>query len=138
MCLFVCLGFEEVHVPALKPKPFEVKEVKSLSRLLQLPYHFLFPSQTLKPISSLPSWAQNAFSNYKSLNRIQSRLSDVALHSDENLLLCAPTVSLNIQYKSFDSASTCVYFGYFSILLKPFIYKLNEYSLPHHLGSWQD
>lgn len=30
---------------------------------------------------------------YKSLNRIQSRLSDVALQSNENLLLCAPTVS---------------------------------------------
>lgn len=65
-------GFEEVHVPALKPKPFDVKE-------------------TLKPISSLPSWTHNAFANYKSLNRIQSRLSEIALHSDENLLLCAPT-----------------------------------------------
>ena len=51
------------------------------------------PSQTLKPISSLPSWAQQAFSNYRSLNRIQSRLAETALHTDENLLLCAPTVS---------------------------------------------
>ena len=50
-------------------------------------------SQTLKPISSLPSWAQQAFSNYRSLNRIQSRLAETALHTDENLLLCAPTVS---------------------------------------------
>jgi len=65
-------GFEEVHVPALKPKPFEVKE-------------------TLKPITNLPSWAQQAFSNYRSLNRIQSRLADTALHTDDNLLLCAPT-----------------------------------------------
>lgn len=65
-------GYEEVHVPALKSKPFEVKE-------------------TLKPISSLPSWAQPAFASYRSLNRIQSRLSDTALHTDENLLLCAPT-----------------------------------------------
>ena len=51
------------------------------------------PTQTLKPISSLPSWAQPAFASYRSLNRIQSRLSDTALHTDENLLLCAPTVS---------------------------------------------
>uniref|UniRef100_A0A1X7VH62 U5 small nuclear ribonucleoprotein 200 kDa helicase n=1 Tax=Amphimedon queenslandica TaxID=400682 RepID=A0A1X7VH62_AMPQE len=65
-------GYEEVHVPAQKSKPYEVKE-------------------SLKPISSLPVWAQGAFMTYKSLNRIQSRLSDVALQSDENLLLCAPT-----------------------------------------------
>lgn len=49
--------------------------------------------QTLKPISSLPSWSQPAFDTYRSLNRIQSRLCDTALHTDENLLLCAPTVS---------------------------------------------
>ncbi len=48
---------------------------------------------SLKPISSLPSWAQPAFDTYRSLNRIQSRLCDTALHTDENLLLCAPTVS---------------------------------------------
>lgn len=68
-------GYEEVHVPAQKPKPFEVKE-------------------TLKPITSLPPWAQEAFTGYRSLNRIQSRLCDAALYSDENLLLCAPTVSI--------------------------------------------
>ena len=67
-------GYEEVHVPALKPKPFEVKE-------------------SLKPITSLPPWAHEAFTGYRSLNRIQSRLCDSALYSDENLLLCAPTVS---------------------------------------------
>jgi pre-mRNA-splicing helicase BRR2 len=59
-------------VPAQKSKPYDVKE-------------------TLKPISSLPTWAQGAFSTYKSLNRIQSRLADAALNTDENLLLCAPT-----------------------------------------------
>lgn len=67
-------GYEEVHVPAQKPKPFDVKE-------------------TLKPTASLPPWAQDAFTGYRSLNRIQSRLCDSALYSNENLLLCAPTVS---------------------------------------------
>ena len=49
--------------------------------------------QTLKPIADLPQWAQAAFGNYRTLNRIQSRLHETALHSDENILLCAPTVS---------------------------------------------
>lgn len=67
-------GYEEVHVPSQKAKPYEVKE-------------------TLKQITSLPQWAQEAFTGYRSLNRIQSRLCEAALNSDENLLLCAPTVS---------------------------------------------
>ena len=50
--------------------------------------------QSLKPIVELPKWAQTAFNNYRSLNRIQTRLQETALHSDENILLCAPTVSL--------------------------------------------
>ena len=58
-----------------------------------LPYVIL---QSLKPITSLPTWAHDAFTGYRSLNRIQSRLADTALHSDENILLCAPTVSLII------------------------------------------
>ncbi|XP_032222645.2 U5 small nuclear ribonucleoprotein 200 kDa helicase-like isoform X1 [Nematostella vectensis] len=65
-------GYEEVHVPALKPKPFETGE-------------------QLTPITSLPMYAQAAFEGYPTLNRIQSRLCETALNSDENLLLCAPT-----------------------------------------------
>lgn len=65
-------GYEEVHVPALKPKPFAADEV-------------------LVPISALPKYAQGAFKDFKTLNRIQSRLHAAALGSDENLLLCAPT-----------------------------------------------
>ncbi|CAB3405618.1 unnamed protein product [Caenorhabditis bovis] len=65
-------SYEEIHVPALKPKPFAEGE-------------------KLIPISELPKWAQPAFDGYKSLNRIQSRLCKSALHSDEHLLLCAPT-----------------------------------------------
>ncbi|KAF0300038.1 putative U5 small nuclear ribonucleoprotein helicase [Amphibalanus amphitrite] len=65
-------GYEEVHVPALKPKPFE-------------------PNEQLVPIRDIPKYSQPAFDGFKSLNRIQSRLYQAALHSDENLLLCAPT-----------------------------------------------
>ena len=53
-------------------------------------------SQSLKAIVELPKWAQAAFSNYRSLNRIQTRLQETALHSDENILLCAPTVCLSL------------------------------------------
>ena len=48
--------------------------------------------QKLVPITDLPEFARAAFDGYQSLNRIQSRLSKTALQSDENLLLCAPTV----------------------------------------------
>ncbi|XP_055955275.1 U5 small nuclear ribonucleoprotein 200 kDa helicase [Patella vulgata] len=65
-------GYEEVHVPALKPKPFDTDE-------------------SLVPIDRLPKYAQPAFEGFKSLNRIQSRLCKVTMETDQNLLLCAPT-----------------------------------------------
>lgn len=65
-------GYEEVHVPALKPKAFDDDE-------------------ELVPIEKLPKYVQPVFAGFKSLNRIQSRLWKSALESDENLLLCAPT-----------------------------------------------
>lgn len=65
-------GYEEVHVPALKPKPFAENE-------------------KLYPIDQLPKYVQPAFEGFKTLNRIQSHLYQAALDSDENLLLCAPT-----------------------------------------------
>lgn len=65
-------GYEEVHVPALKPKPFDDDE-------------------KLIPIDKLPKYVQPVFQGFKSLNRIQSRLWKAALESDENMLLCAPT-----------------------------------------------
>ena len=49
--------------------------------------------QSLVAIDKLPKYAQAAFDGFKTLNRIQSRLSKSAIESDENLLLCAPTVS---------------------------------------------
>ena len=51
-------GYEEVHVPALKPKPFAADE-------------------NLVPIESLPVFAKPAFEGFKALNRIQSRLYKV-------------------------------------------------------------
>ena len=65
-------GYEEVHVPALRPKTFADDE-------------------KLVPIESLPTYAQPAFEGFKTLNRVQSKLMQTCLHSDENLLLCAPT-----------------------------------------------
>uniref|UniRef100_A0A8C2X5M2 U5 small nuclear ribonucleoprotein 200 kDa helicase n=1 Tax=Cyclopterus lumpus TaxID=8103 RepID=A0A8C2X5M2_CYCLU len=65
-------GYEEVHVPALKPKPFADDEV-------------------LVPIEKLPKYAQAGFEGFKTLNRIQSKMYKTALETDENLLVCAPT-----------------------------------------------
>lgn len=42
-------------------------------------------------IADLPKYAQAAFEGYEKLNRIQSKLCETALKSDENVLLCAPT-----------------------------------------------
>lgn len=65
-------GYEEVHVPALKPKP-------------------LGENEKLQAVDQLPKYVQPVFEGFKTLNRIQSRLYKTALDSDENLLLCAPT-----------------------------------------------
>ena len=65
-------GYEEVHIPALKPKAFADNE-------------------TLRPIEELPSWAHPAFKGMKSLNRVQSQVYETAMLSPENMLLCAPT-----------------------------------------------
>ena len=74
-------GYEEVHVPPLKPKPFGADEI-------------------LLPIEKLPAYAQPAFEGFKTLNRVQSRLWKTALESDENMLLCAPTVFMTIKRTS--------------------------------------
>lgn len=65
-------GYDLVIVPALKPKPFKAGE-------------------KLVPISELPDWAQPAFEGMKELNRIQSRVAQTALYTNENMLVCAPT-----------------------------------------------
>ena len=65
-------GYEEVHVPALKPKDFA-------------------PGEKLTPVADLPAWAQPAFKGMQTLNRVQSRVADMALKGVDNMLLCAPT-----------------------------------------------
>ncbi|XP_027106928.1 DExH-box ATP-dependent RNA helicase DExH12-like [Coffea arabica] len=65
-------GYEEVHVPALKPKP-------------------LGPGEELVKISSIPDWAQPAFKGMTQLNRVQSKVYETALFGADNILLCAPT-----------------------------------------------
>ena len=64
-------GYEEVHVPAVKPV------VPADERLVE--------------VDELPEWAGPAFAGIKSLNRIQSKMVQAAFYSAENLLLCAPT-----------------------------------------------
>lgn len=71
-------GYEEIHVPAPKPKPTAPGE--------------------LVPIDSLPAWARGAFPGTKSLNRVQSKLFPIAFGTDEPILLCAPTGAGKVQY----------------------------------------
>lgn len=67
-------GYEEIHVPAPKPK--------------------IDPSEApLKPTSELPGWAQPGFGSSKSLNRIQTKCYPAAFEDDGNMLICAPTGS---------------------------------------------
>ncbi|XXG57569.1 hypothetical protein AAC387_Pa04g0019 [Persea americana] len=65
-------GYEEVHVPRLKPQP-------------------LAEGEELIKISVMPDWAQPAFEGMKQLNRVQSKVYETALFTPENILLCAPT-----------------------------------------------
>jgi pre-mRNA-splicing helicase BRR2 len=64
-------GYEEVHVPAIRP--------------------IISSKEKLVNVSDLPEWCQPAFTGVKSLNRIQSRMVDAAMHGSDNILLCAPT-----------------------------------------------
>ncbi|GMH32834.1 hypothetical protein BSKO_00668 [Bryopsis sp. KO-2023] len=65
-------GYEEVIIPAKKPEP-------------------LADGESLVKIGDLEEWAQLAFQGYKTLNRIQSKIYQSAFHSNENILVCAPT-----------------------------------------------
>ena len=59
-------GYDEIQIPALKPKSFA-------------------PDETLVPITSLPNYAQLAFDGYKNLNRIQSKVCLYAYVGREGL-----------------------------------------------------
>ncbi|TFY57142.1 hypothetical protein EVJ58_g7210 [Rhodofomes roseus] len=64
--------YEEVTIPPTKPVPPRINE-----RLL--------------PVSELDPLAKGSFPGYTSLNRIQSIVYPTAYHSNENMLVCAPT-----------------------------------------------
>lgn len=64
-------GYEEVHVPAVRS--------------------IISKDEKLVPIKELPQWTHDAFKGMEKLNRVQSKMCEVALRSSENILLCAPT-----------------------------------------------
>jgi len=49
------------------------------------------PDWPIVKSAELPMFAQPAFRNIRSLNAVQSKVSGVAVNTDENLLVCAPT-----------------------------------------------
>jgi len=65
-------GYEEVRVPPPPSKPLD-------------------PLERLVPISDLPDYAQLAFAGFDHLNRIQSKILQAGLSTNQNLLVCAPT-----------------------------------------------
>jgi pre-mRNA-splicing helicase BRR2 len=67
-------GYEEIHVPAPKPR----KDTTDGSNMRT---------------SELPEWARQGFGNSKELNRIQTRCFPTAFNDDGNMLVCAPTGS---------------------------------------------
>ncbi|KAI3955130.1 hypothetical protein MKX01_034159 [Papaver californicum] len=65
-------GYEEVSIPATATAQMK-------------------PGERLIEIKELDDFAQAAFHGYKSLNRIQSRIYQATYHTNENILVCAPT-----------------------------------------------
>ena len=73
-------GYEEIHVPPVKNKVLDNDAALSLVK-----------------IASLPEFARGCFKGYRTLNRIQSRIYHTAMFKDENVLVCAPTGTMNKQ-----------------------------------------
>ena len=67
-------GYEEIHVPAPKPR----KDANERDNMLT---------------TELPEWARQGFGSSKSLNRIQTKCFPTAFKNDGNMLICAPTGS---------------------------------------------
>jgi len=44
-------------------------------------------------VKDMEEWAQKAFSSTEHLNPLQTKCFSAALHTEENLLICAPTGS---------------------------------------------
>lgn len=65
-----------------------------MRRCVECPtFNVLLCHQVLVAIEKLPKYAQAGFEGFKTLNRIQSKLFKTTMETDENLLVCAPTVS---------------------------------------------
>lgn len=67
-------GYEEIHVPAPKPR----KDAGERNNM---------------PTTELPDWARQGFGSAKELNRIQTKCFPTAFDEDGNMLICAPTGS---------------------------------------------
>ncbi|KAF3482137.1 pre-mRNA splicing factor [Arthroderma uncinatum] len=66
-------GYEEIHVPA--PKPRRDDDIRRI------------------PITELPDWSRPGFGTTEKLNLIQSKCFPTAFNDDGNMLICAPTGS---------------------------------------------
>ncbi|KAI9206036.1 Sec63 Brl domain-containing protein [Polychytrium aggregatum] len=64
--------YEEIVIPAGRPS-------------------YVRSTEKAVPISSLDEYSQRAYKSYKSLNRVQSIVFPIAFHTNENMLVCAPT-----------------------------------------------
>jgi pre-mRNA-splicing helicase BRR2 len=67
-------GYEEIHVPAPKPRRDA-------------------DDQPDMPTSELPEWARIGFGSSAKLNRVQTKCYPAAFEDDGNMLICAPTGS---------------------------------------------
>lgn len=63
----------------------------------------LWPGQKLVKIEDMDGLCQKTFKGYKTLNRMQSLVYQVAYKSSENMLICAPTGAV-----SCDSSQSCL------------------------------
>lgn len=100
---FVC---SRSHHGKLGPAQLSMKisaSVYSCSTLCILLY-----SQVLVAIEKLPRYAQAGFEGFKTLNRIQSKLFKTTMETDENLLVCAPTVRKHRRQRQKEGSSKVI------------------------------
>nr|CAD1837931.1 unnamed protein product [Ananas comosus var. bracteatus] len=85
-------GSNSVLVSAL-PQGTTKKHAKGYEEVIipPTPTAAMKPDEKLIGIRELDDFAQAAFRGYKSLNRIQSRIFQSTYHTNENILVCAPT-----------------------------------------------
>ncbi|KAJ7978726.1 DExH-box ATP-dependent RNA helicase [Quillaja saponaria] len=85
-------GSESLPVTAL-PQGTSRKHYKGYEEVIipPTPTAQMKPGEKLIEIRELDDFAQAAFRGYKSLNRIQSRIFQTVYHTNENILVCAPT-----------------------------------------------